>query len=66
MWGPRLKTNSEKREALTVKKAEYLAEIMRVREQVRTGKVSASYGTNVELDYAKKIIAVDRKIKGLS
>ena len=61
-----MKTNSEKREALTVKKAGILAEITRVREQVLTNKVSAAYGNNVMSDLAAQIIKIDRKMKGLT
>jgi len=56
------KTPEQKKTDLLAKRAEYLAEITGVRERARIEKVSASYARNVEIEYAAKIIAIDRKL----
>jgi hypothetical protein len=51
-----------KHDKLLATRQQYIDEIVRVREQAKAGKVSASYALNVEKDLAAKIIRVNRRI----
>jgi hypothetical protein len=59
------KTTAEKLQVLDDQEATLLAEIHHQRKQAAAGKVSASYAMNVQCELAKKLLAVQKKIKKL-